>query len=466
MSSIDFTSSKGTRLMPVELLRALFSRGFFAALLTACTTLNIGVVYADFDNDGVATELDQCPSTPLGLSVNVNGCAEASNSGGSSTLLVSVRLLSSDEFKGDLVVPDGSVLTADTVKLIAFSLLNPQISDSIAIDLPSGQITWIPRQTPLESLETYGGGSASNPYRFYDYNENIFHDSRLADYVAFMERDLLWIPFQVRDSTIDPTLDYDLDGDGYSGYTDAFPSEASAALDTDQDGLPNDWLVTPAPTTFFGEPLTLDNDDDNDNVLDSDDAFPLNSAEWSDTDGDGIGDNSDEFVFAATTVNADGMTLTITPPSADSLLSIADFRSESEPLPLGYKGIGKVAAFSLRGGSSTAADVVRVKIDFGTSIPANAIAYKISSDGLTAIPEASIGSTFISYEITDNGPLDTNPKLGEVDDPITVAVPPPPAVEVPISHFGAGWWLALSLILCLMVQFRFWRIRRYFQLNQ
>jgi hypothetical protein len=36
-----------------------------------------------------------------------------------------------------------------------------------------------------------------------------------------------------------------------------------------------------------------DTDDDNDGVLDASDAFPLDSNEFVDTDGDGIGDNSD-----------------------------------------------------------------------------------------------------------------------------------------------------------------------------
>ncbi|TLU64826.1 hypothetical protein FE810_10220 [Thalassotalea litorea] len=40
-----------------------------------------------------------------------------------------------------------------------------------------------------------------------------------------------------------------------------------------------------------------DNDDDNDNVIDSEDAFPLNPLEWLDSDNDGVGDNSDAFPF-------------------------------------------------------------------------------------------------------------------------------------------------------------------------
>jgi subtilisin family serine protease len=50
-------------------------------------------------------------------------------------------------------------------------------------------------------------------------------------------------------------------------------------LDTDGDGIAN----------------IDDTDDDNDGVLDGDDAFPLDPTESADTDGDGIGDNADLF---------------------------------------------------------------------------------------------------------------------------------------------------------------------------
>ena len=39
----------------------------------------------------------------------------------------------------------------------------------------------------------------------------------------------------------------------------------------------------------------MDNDDDNDGVIDSEDAFPIDPTEVSDGDGDGIGDNADAF---------------------------------------------------------------------------------------------------------------------------------------------------------------------------
>ena len=71
----------------------------------------------------------------------------------------------------------------------------------------------------------------------------------------------------------------DPDGDGYSTQNgnDAFPLDSTEWLDTDSDGVGNN----------------ADADDDNDDVLDGDDAFPLDSNESLDTDSDGTGNNAD-----------------------------------------------------------------------------------------------------------------------------------------------------------------------------
>ncbi|PKI17102.1 hypothetical protein CXF71_07675 [Colwellia sp. 12G3] len=71
--------------------------------------------------------------------------------------------------------------------------------------------------------------------------------------------------------------DTDDDNDNVLDVDDAFPLNASESIDTDLDGLGNN----------------TDTDDDNDGVLDIDDAFPLDPNEWLDSDLDGIGDNVD-----------------------------------------------------------------------------------------------------------------------------------------------------------------------------
>ena len=71
--------------------------------------------------------------------------------------------------------------------------------------------------------------------------------------------------------------DDDDDNDGVPDTEDAFPLDASESVDTDGDGTGNN----------------ADADDDNDGVNDTEDAFPLDSSESADFDGDGTGDNAD-----------------------------------------------------------------------------------------------------------------------------------------------------------------------------
>ncbi len=69
----------------------------------------------------------------------------------------------------------------------------------------------------------------------------------------------------------------DSDGDGHVDPVDALPDDATEWRDTDGDGVGNN----------------TDTDDDGDGIADPDDAFPLDAGETRDTDGDGIGDNAD-----------------------------------------------------------------------------------------------------------------------------------------------------------------------------
>jgi len=119
----------------------------------------------------------------------------------------------------------------------------------------------------------------------------------------------------------------DTDGDGYCDgpvnitdvcdATDAFPTDETEWLDTDDDGTGNnadtdddgdgynDTMETsegsdpldsesiPLDTDGDKIPDSIDTDDDGDGYNDTEDVFPTNSAEWLDTDDDGIGNNED-----------------------------------------------------------------------------------------------------------------------------------------------------------------------------
>jgi hypothetical protein len=94
--------------------------------------------------------------------------------------------------------------------------------------------------------------------------------------------------------------DDDDDNDGVLDDNDAFPLDPAASVDTDADGLPDDWNegTTGDDSTTN---LIVDDDDDNDGVLDVDDAYPTdpdrsqNEASGADLDNDGTLDAQDAF---------------------------------------------------------------------------------------------------------------------------------------------------------------------------
>jgi hypothetical protein len=116
---------------------------------------------------------------------------------------------------------------------------------------------------------------------------------------------------------INDDIDTDDDNDGVLDTDDAFPLDSTEDTDTDGDGTGNnadtdddndgfsdedeitcgtnalDATEIPTDTDSDSIPDCIDTDDDNDGTLDTDDAFPLDPTEDMDTDGDGIGDNTD-----------------------------------------------------------------------------------------------------------------------------------------------------------------------------
>lgn len=89
------------------------------------------------------------------------------------------------------------------------------------------------------------------------------------------------------------TLDDDDDNDGVLDVEDDFPLHVAASLDADGDGMPDEWNASCDITCQENSGLTLDpslNDFDNDGVIDEEDAFPLNAAASVDDDQDGLPD--------------------------------------------------------------------------------------------------------------------------------------------------------------------------------
>jgi len=137
---------------------------------------------------------------------------------------------------------------------------------------------------------TLGGNYWSSTYYS---SGNGYHYYRTLDMQSGANARCRWyLKFQVRCTrqaeAINPENDFDHDGipnnidpdddnDGILDVEDAFPLDATESVDTDGDGIGNN----------------ADTDDDNDGVLDIEDAFPLDATESVDTDGDGIGNNKD-----------------------------------------------------------------------------------------------------------------------------------------------------------------------------
>jgi hypothetical protein len=104
----------------------------------------------------------------------------------------------------------------------------------------------------------------------------------------------------------------DSDGDGVEDVLDAFPNDPNEWSDYDNDGVGDNsdncyWYSNPNQANWdndtFGD--VCDWDDDNDYVNDTDDAFPYDPSEWSDSDSDGVGDNSDNCPNVVNTDQSD-----------------------------------------------------------------------------------------------------------------------------------------------------------------
>ena len=140
----------------------------------------------------------------------------------------------------------------------------------------------------------------------------------------------------------DATESVDTDADGIGDNADAFPSIGLGGLtDTDSDGRPDDCAEL-SPSPCDGTAMVSDADDDNDGVLDVDDAYPLISlGDLSDIDGDGAGDYVDNCRTVAnpTQINTDGLAdggdACDTDDDGDGLLDVDD----AEPLSPSKNGL-------------------------------------------------------------------------------------------------------------------------------
>ena len=97
----------------------------------------------------------------------------------------------------------------------------------------------------------------------------------------------------------------DTDGDGFGdNFADAFPAKVEASIDTDGDGMPDQFHADCNALCQESSDLIEDLDDDNDSVDDLSDLWPLLFAASLDTDADGMPDNFTEGCESICQINS------------------------------------------------------------------------------------------------------------------------------------------------------------------
>ena len=174
------------------------------------------------------------------------------------------------------------------------------------------------RFTNPNSIDTDGDGLSDNEEFYYgidgfltDPTKIDTDDDSLSDYYEVMvfgtnpttnDTDGDNITDDVDFFPLDPTEWVDTDGDGYGDNLDDFPFDKNESFDSDFDSLGDNYELLSNPQTDNTKPDTDDDGYcdgpvnvtiDDIQVCIGNDIFPTIGSEWSDKDGDGVGDNSD-----------------------------------------------------------------------------------------------------------------------------------------------------------------------------
>jgi len=288
---------------------------------TDCITFII-----DDDNDGVRNELDQCPNTAAGATVDAYGCslAQTDTDGDGYSDAVDMFPNNPDQHwdtdgdgygdntngtMGDLYPGDASQWAdsdgdgygdnASGTMGDAFPLDSTQWSDSDGDgygDNPNGNNPDLWPADASQATDSDGDGYGDNP-------SGTMGDAFPTDASQWMDADGDGYGDNLNGTTPDlwpndATQWHDTDGDGYGDNPtgtdgDAFPSDGTQWADRDGDGY-GDNMNGNSPDAFPDEGTQWedrDGDGYGDNPVGFEaDAFPDDATQWSDRDGDGLGD--------------------------------------------------------------------------------------------------------------------------------------------------------------------------------
>ena len=223
---------------------------------------------ADNDGDGIINELDtRCPTTPQGEPVNEQGCSQSELDDDDDGIKNNADLCPETP-TGVTVDADGCTPEQRTLD-----------SDSDGVNDPEDTCP----KTGLGDLVDENGCSESQ------------RDSD-GDGILDVEDDCndtpQDFPILPNGCTDEDALDVDLDGDGYTGrYTYGLDESTGEIINEQGDAFPSD------STQWFDR----DGDGYGDNPAGNDsDVWPTDATQWKDTDGDGYGDNWGESSWNTT----------------------------------------------------------------------------------------------------------------------------------------------------------------------
>jgi hypothetical protein len=221
----------------------------------------------DEDEDGVLNAEDMCPETDLGLTVDYEGCADNQKDSDGDGV--------TDDQDQCASTPNGESIDGNGCSA------SQKDSDDDGVTDDQDQCASTPNGESVDG----NGCSASQ--------KDSDGDGVTDDQDSCSDTN----PGAVVDSTGCPSSSNDEDNDGVVDSEDAFPNDLTQWDDTDNDGYgDNASGVDPDECpSLFGESY-IDRygciDSDSDGYSDDGDDFPMEISQWSDSDGDGFGDNS------------------------------------------------------------------------------------------------------------------------------------------------------------------------------